>query len=65
MIHDRSKHIDVRCHFLKNLSRVGVIELTHGPTQEQLADMTTNPVKLETLSYLKKKMGMMMQFKVS
>ena len=37
----RSKHIDVRHHFLRNLTEEGVIEITHVPSAEQHADILT------------------------
>ena len=37
----RSKHIDVRHHFLRNLTEEGVIEITHVPSEEQHADILT------------------------
>ncbi|CAB1112906.1 unnamed protein product [Ectocarpus sp. CCAP 1310/34] len=37
----RSKHIDVRHHFLRNLTEEGVIEVTHVPSEEQHADILT------------------------
>ncbi|CAB1109283.1 unnamed protein product [Ectocarpus sp. CCAP 1310/34] len=36
-----SKHIDVRHHFLRNLTEEGVIEVTHVPSKEQHADIRT------------------------
>ena len=37
----RSKHIDVRHHFLRNLTEEGVIEVTHVPTEKQHANILT------------------------
>ena len=37
----RSKHIDVRHRFLRNLTEEGVIEVTHVPSKEQHADILT------------------------
>ena len=37
----RSKHIDVRHHFLKNLTEEGMIEVTHVPSEKQHADILT------------------------
>ena len=37
----RSKHIDVRFHFLRDLTRDGVVTLLHCRSQEQLDDITT------------------------
>ena len=37
----RRKNIDVRHHFLRNLTEEGVIEITHVPSKEQHADTLT------------------------
>ena len=37
----RSKHIDVRNHFLRNLTEEGVIEVTHVPSEKRPADILT------------------------
>ena len=51
-MHGRSKHIDVRFHFLRELTKAGTVELVHCGTQEQLADVMTKPLKLDVfLSY--------------
>ncbi|PRQ45106.1 putative RNA-directed DNA polymerase [Rosa chinensis] len=42
VMHGRSKHIDVRFHFLRDLTRDGVIELVHCGTSDQAADLLTN-----------------------
>lgn len=40
----RTKHIDLRHYFLKDLISDNVIELEHVPTQEMLADILTKPL---------------------
>ncbi|KAL0420696.1 UNVERIFIED_CONTAM: Retrovirus-related Pol polyprotein from transposon TNT 1-94 [Sesamum latifolium] len=47
VMHGRSKHIDVRFHFLRDLTKDGTIDLVHCRTQEQLADIMTKPLKLD------------------
>lgn len=59
-----TKDIDVRFHFLRNLSKDGAVELIHCPTQQQLADIMKKAVKQETFSYFKMKMGMMLHSEV-
>ncbi|RDX76323.1 hypothetical protein CR513_43696, partial [Mucuna pruriens] len=44
----RCKHIDVRFHFLRGLTKVGTIEMMHCDTQEQVADIMTKQLKLDT-----------------
>ncbi|XP_062020736.1 secreted RxLR effector protein 161-like [Rosa rugosa] len=53
----RSKCIDVRFHFLRDLTKEGEVELVHGGTQEQVADLMTKPLKLEAFQKLRKMMG--------
>ncbi|GAA0162116.1 hypothetical protein LIER_39348 [Lithospermum erythrorhizon] len=47
IIHGRSKHIDVRYHFLRDLTNEGVIALIHCGSTYQVADIMTKPVKIE------------------
>jgi hypothetical protein len=58
VLHGRSKHIDVRFHFLRELTRDGVVELVHCNTQEQVSDIMTKPLKLEVFLKLRDKLGM-------
>ena len=57
VMHGRSKHIDVRFHFLRNLTKVGTIELVHCGSQDQITDIMTKPLKLEVFQKLRKLMG--------
>lgn len=56
VIHERSKHIDVRFHFLCDLTK-GVVELNYYRTQEQVADIMTKPLKLDVFLKLHKLLG--------
>ena len=49
ILHGRSKHIDVRFHFLREMSKEGIINLVYCASQEQLADLMTKPLKLGTV----------------
>ena len=58
VLHGRSKHIDVRFHFLCNLTMDEVVELKYYGTSEQLADIMTKPLKLESFVKLLELLGM-------
>ena len=58
VLHGRSKHIDVRFHFLRDLTRDGVVELVYCNTLEQVADIMTKLIKLEAFLRLRDKLGM-------
>jgi hypothetical protein len=57
VMHGRCKHIDVRYHFLRDLTRDNVIELRHCSSQDQLADVLTKPLKLESYCRLREGLG--------
>jgi len=53
VLHGRCKHIDVRYHFLSDLTKDGTIELVHCTSENQMTDIFTKPLKLESLCKLK------------
>ena len=57
VLHGRRKHIDVRFHFLRDLTKDGVVELVHCGTKEQLADILTKPLKLDVFLKLREALG--------
>jgi len=56
-MHGRSKHIDVRFHFLRDLTRNETIKLQHCNSQEQIANIMTKPVKLEDFVRMRNQLG--------
>jgi len=57
VLHGRSKHIDVRFHFLRNLVIGGIIDVIHCNSQNQIADIMTKPLKTETFQRLRRELG--------
>ncbi|CAL2278979.1 unnamed protein product [Prunus armeniaca] len=53
VMHERSKHIDIRFHFLRDLIKAGTVEMVHCNSQEQIADVMTKPLKLDAFVKLK------------
>lgn len=58
VLHGRSKHIEVRFHYLRELTKEGKVKLIHCGTQDQLADIMTKPLKLDTFRKLKEEIGL-------
>ncbi|GKA85941.1 retrovirus-related pol polyprotein from transposon TNT 1-94 [Tanacetum coccineum] len=56
--HLRSKHIDVRYHFIKEQVENGVVELYFVKTEYQLADIFTKALPRERFEFLINKLGM-------
>ncbi|GJU42259.1 retrovirus-related pol polyprotein from transposon TNT 1-94 [Tanacetum coccineum] len=57
--HTRTKHIDVRCHFIKDHVEKGTIELYFVGTEFQLADLFTKSLPEARFKFLVEKLGMM------
>eukprot|EP00253_Pinus_taeda_P019661 PITA_19661 len=58
MFHDRSKHIDIRCHFVKDCVQRGAIQLSYSSIGEQVADILTKALGRTKFDYFREKMGM-------
>jgi hypothetical protein len=50
--HSRTKHIDIRHHFLRDHQQKGDIEVYHISTENQLADIFTKPLDEKTFCRL-------------
>ncbi|KAK2442007.1 putative mitochondrial protein [Trifolium repens] len=57
IMHGRCKHMDVRYFFLRDLVKDEVFELKHCKTQDQIADVMTKPLKLESFCKFRKLLG--------
>jgi hypothetical protein len=58
VFHERSKHIDVRYHFIRNCVETGQVEVEHVRTENQHADILTKPLSRFRFEELKEKISM-------
>lgn len=58
-IERRSKHIDVRYFFVRDLQQKHVIKLKYCPTETMIADILTKPLQSLRLEQLRKMIGIM------
>lgn len=65
VFHGRSKHINIRFHFLRDLVRDGVVELSYCSSGEQVADIMTKPLKLDQFLKLRNMLGMVEASKIN
>ncbi|GJX30929.1 hypothetical protein Tco_0240784 [Tanacetum coccineum] len=56
--HSRSKHIDIKFHFIKEQVKNGVVEIYFVNTEYQLADIFTKALGRERIEFLINKLGM-------
>jgi hypothetical protein len=62
VLHSRTKHIEVRYHFLRDNVEKGNIDLIHVPTEKQLADSLTKPLDQATFARLRGELGVVFPF---
>lgn len=58
VFHDRSKHIDMRCHFIKDNVQRGVVPLQYAPTREQVVDILINDLGITNFTQFREQLGM-------
>ncbi|KAJ0536056.1 putative RNA-directed DNA polymerase [Helianthus annuus] len=56
-MHSRSKHIDIKFHYIKSLVDINQVVLRSCHTQEQIADLLTKPLGPEQFCYLREALG--------
>ncbi|KAF2319994.1 hypothetical protein GH714_021778 [Hevea brasiliensis] len=57
VLYGRSKHIDVKFHCLRDLTKDGVIDIVYCRSEEQVADLFTKPLKMASFVKLRKLLG--------
>ena len=58
VFHDRSKHIDVRYHYIRECVEEGRVQIESVVTQEQLADILTKPLGRDQFVQLRSRIGL-------
>ena len=55
--HSRTKHIDVRFHFIRKVREEGIIDIVYCPMSEMVADLLTKPIPRDQFERLRALMG--------
>ncbi|XP_050891043.1 probable pre-mRNA-splicing factor ATP-dependent RNA helicase DEAH3 [Lathyrus oleraceus] len=58
VLHGRSKHKDLKFHFIQNLTKDEVIELHYCKIEDQVADIRINPLKVAAFQKLRALLGL-------
>ena len=56
--HSRTKHIDIRFHFIRKAHEEGIIDIVYCPTSEMVTDLLTKPIPRGQFEKLCTLMGM-------
>eukprot|EP00253_Pinus_taeda_P011574 PITA_11574 len=57
VMHSKTKHIPIKYHFLWEQVLEQKVKLEYVPSKEQVVDILTKPLPMETFEYLKQKLG--------
>jgi hypothetical protein len=57
VFHDRSKHIEIHYHFIRNMVLRGALKLQYISTDEQVADVMTKPLSHVKFEHFQDKLG--------
>ena len=59
VLHSRTKHIEIRHHFLRDHVEKGDIVFEHVNTENQLADIFTKPLTTKPFFYIRRELGIL------
>jgi hypothetical protein len=57
VLHDKSKHIEIRYHYIRDMVQRGVVKLQYVGTDEQVAYVLTKPLSCIKFEYFRDKLG--------
>jgi hypothetical protein len=57
VFHERSKHIEMRYHYVRDMVQKNILNIQYVPTVEQTADILTKPLSLTKFVYFRDKLG--------
>ena len=59
VFHDKSKHIEIKYHYIKDMVQRGAVKLPYVVTDEQIADVLMKPLARVKFEYFREKLGVL------
>ena len=59
MFHDKSKHIEIKCHYIRDMMLRGSVNLHYIAMHEHIANALTNPLARVKFEYFIEKLGVL------
>jgi hypothetical protein len=59
VFHDKSKHIEIKYQYIRDMVQRGVVELHYISMDDQIADILTKPLSIVNYEYFSDKLGVM------
>ena len=57
MVHDNSKHIEIKFHYIRDMVQRGEVKLQYVETDEKMAYVLTKPLARVKFKYFKERLG--------
>ena len=57
VFHDKSKHIEIKYHYIRDMVQRGVVKLKYVATYEQIADVLAKPLARVNFEYFRENLG--------
>ena len=59
VFHDKSKHIEIKYNYIRDMVHRGAVKLQYVATDEQRADVLTKPLARVKFGYFREKLGVL------
>ena len=59
VFHDRSKHFEIKYHYMRDMVQRGAVKLLYVATEEHIADILTNPLARLKFDYFRERLGVL------
>ena len=57
VFHDKSKHIEIKYHYIRDMVQRGAVKLRYVAMDEQIVDVLTKPLARVKFKYFKERLG--------
>ena len=57
VFHDKTKHIEIRYHYIRDMMQKGVVELQYVRTNDQTTDVLTKPLLRTKFEHFRRRLG--------
>ena len=59
LFHDKSKHIEIKYHYIRDMVERGAVKLQYFAMEEQIADVLMKPLARVKFEYFREKLGVL------
>ena len=59
VFHDKSNHIEIKYHYIRDMVQRGIVKLYYVVTEEQIADVLMKPLARVKFEYFREKLGVL------